>query len=38
MERLTQTGQGNPGSPVLRPVPPFLGGGLDEATGAVKGA
>lgn len=41
-EGLAQMVRGNPGSPVLRPFPPFLGGGLDEGsldevTGPVKG-
>lgn len=34
MERLAQTGRGNPGSPVLRPFPPFLGG-LDVVMGQL---
>lgn len=37
MEGLAQMGWGNPGSPVLHPFPPFLGGGLDEVTGTVNG-
>lgn len=37
MEGLAHMGQGNSGSPVLHPFPPFLGGGLDEVTGTVKG-
>lgn len=37
MEGLAQMGWGNPGSPVLCPFPPFLGGDLDEVTGTIKG-
>lgn len=37
LEGLAQKGLGNPGSPVLHPFPPFLGRGVDEVTGTVKG-
>lgn len=36
-EGSAQMGRGSPGSPVLCPFPPFLGGGLDTVTGTVKG-